>query len=121
MARQGPFRRQRWSTQVTDVRTGQLLEVIEGRDAAAPAAWLATGDPDWLEGIEWACLDPSGSLPSRLRHDTAACHPGRRHRDTFVHLRRKLRLNDMVPMECAALWPRPRTAAMVALWHEDYH
>ena len=36
----------RWPTQIVDARSGQLLEVVEGRDAAAPARWLATRDPD---------------------------------------------------------------------------
>ena len=32
-ARDGPFRRQLWSTQIVDVRRGQLLDVVPGRDS----------------------------------------------------------------------------------------
>lgn len=66
--RQGPRRHQRWSTQLVDARSGQLLDVIEGRDSAAPAAWLASRDPDWLARIQWAVLDLSG--PYRATFDT---------------------------------------------------
>ncbi len=65
---EGPWRTQRWSTQLVDARSGQLLEVVEGRDAAAPAAWLADQDPDWLARIGWAVMDLSG--PYRATFDT---------------------------------------------------
>lgn len=67
-AREGRWRTQRWSTQLVDARQGQLLEVVEGRDSAAPAAWLADQDPTWLAGISWAVLDLSG--PYRATFDT---------------------------------------------------
>jgi transposase len=66
--REGPWRRQRWSTQFVDARGGQLLEVVEGRDSAAPAAWLAERDPLWSARIQWAVLDLSG--PYRALFDT---------------------------------------------------
>ena len=61
MGRVGRFRRQRWSTQVVDIRTGQLLDVIEGRDKTTVCDWFAGRDQDWREGIRWATLDMSGS------------------------------------------------------------
>ncbi len=66
--REGRWRTQRWSTQLVDARTGQLLEVVEGRDSAAPAAWLADQDPAWLAKIRWAVMDLSG--PYRAAFDT---------------------------------------------------
>jgi transposase len=60
-AREGPFRRQRWSTQIVDVRRGQLLDVVAGRDARGPCRWLADRPTGWLAGIEWASLDLSAS------------------------------------------------------------
>lgn len=66
--REGRWRTQRWSTQLTDARTGQLLDVVEGRDAASPAAWLAARDPQWVAQIRWGVLDLSG--PYRLVFDT---------------------------------------------------
>jgi len=57
--RQGPFRRQVWSTQVVDVTRGQLLDVITGRDAATVCEWFAARDQDWCDAIKWATLDLS--------------------------------------------------------------
>jgi transposase len=58
--REGRWRTQRWSTQLIDARTGQLLDLVEGRDSAAPTAWLAARDPEWRDGIRWAVMDLSG-------------------------------------------------------------
>src|SRR4051812_21388384 len=63
-ARDGPFRQQRWSTQIVDVRRGQLLDVVAGRDAAGPCAWLAARPDTWRAGIAWATLDLSASYRS---------------------------------------------------------
>jgi transposase len=60
-ARVGRFRRQRWSTQIVDVRRGQLLDVVPGRDSVEPCRWLAGRDDTWRAGIEWATLDLSAS------------------------------------------------------------
>jgi transposase len=63
-ARDGPFRRQRWSTQIVDVRRGQLLDVVTGRDPVEPCAWLAARPDAWRAGIGWATLDLSNSYRS---------------------------------------------------------
>jgi transposase len=55
------FRTQLWSTQIVDVRRGQLLDVVPGRDSTEPCRWLADHDPSWLAAIEWATLDLSAS------------------------------------------------------------
>jgi hypothetical protein len=60
-ARVGKFRTQLWSTQIVDVRRGQLLDVVPGRDSVEPCRWLAARDPAWLAAIEWATLDLSAS------------------------------------------------------------
>jgi transposase len=60
-ARQGTFRTQRWSTQIVDVRRGQLLDVVPGRDSAEPCRWLAARPDAWRAAIEWATLDLSNS------------------------------------------------------------
>lgn len=39
-ARLGKWRTQHWSTQLVDVRRGQLLDVVPGRNADSPCAWL---------------------------------------------------------------------------------
>jgi transposase len=63
-ARDGPFGRQLWSTQIVDVRRAQLLDVFVGRDAAGPCAWLAAHPDTWRAGIKWATLDLSASYKS---------------------------------------------------------
>lgn len=60
-AKVGPFRRQLWSTQIVDVRRGQLLDVVPGRDSVEPCRWLSGREPGWLGAIEWATLDLSAS------------------------------------------------------------
>lgn len=72
--RDGPWKRQCWSTQIVDARTGQLLDVVEGRDSAAPAAWLAGQGDEWLAKVQWAVMDLSG--PYRATFDTMVPHAG---------------------------------------------
>lgn len=64
--RTGEYRRQDFSTQFVDVRAGQLLDVVPGRSAKAPSAWLAAQDQDWLDQVQWATLDMSGTYRSVL-------------------------------------------------------
>jgi transposase len=64
----GPWRRQLWSTSIVDVRAGRLLDIVPGRRAAEPCAWLADRGQDWLDGIAFATLDLSG--PYRAVFDT---------------------------------------------------
>jgi transposase len=59
--REGRFRIQCWSTQIVDVRCGQLLNVVEGRDSSEPCRWLAARSDEWRAGVEWATLDLSMS------------------------------------------------------------
>ncbi|MCP4087099.1 MAG: transposase [Actinomycetia bacterium] len=49
---------------MVDAPTGQLLDVVEGRTASAPAQWLAGRHPVWLSRIQWAVLDLSGPYRS---------------------------------------------------------
>ena len=66
--RQGRWKRQRWATSIVDVGDGQLLDMVPGRNAAGPCAWLASRGQDWLDGINYAALDLSG--PYRKVFDT---------------------------------------------------
>lgn len=63
-ARVGEFRRQLWSTQIVDVTTGQLLDVVAGRDSVEPCRWFAARPDAWRAAIEWATLDLSSSYRS---------------------------------------------------------
>ena len=60
MVRIGPFHRQHFSTQIVDVRAGQLLDVVPGRGSAEPMAWLAEQTEAFRERIEFGTLDLSG-------------------------------------------------------------
>jgi transposase len=78
-ARQETFRTQRWSTQIVDVRRGQLLDVVPGRDSAEPCRWLAARPDAWRAAIEWATLDLSNSYRAvfdrTLPHATQVADP----------------------------------------------
>jgi transposase len=67
-ARQGRWRRQSWSTSIVDVTAGQLLDVVPGRDAAAPSGWLAARGEEWRSRVRWGVLDLSGAY--RATFDT---------------------------------------------------
>lgn len=67
--RRGRFRTQQWCTSITDICGGRLLDVVPGRDGAAPARWLLARGEQWLAGVKWATLDLSGAYRSCL--DTA--------------------------------------------------
>jgi transposase len=60
-AREGRFRTQCWSTQIVDVRRGQLLDIVPGRDTVEPCRWFAQQSDEWRAGIGWATLDLSAS------------------------------------------------------------
>ena len=67
-ARLGPWRTQAWSTQFVDVRRSQLLDVIPGRNAAGPCAWLAGQGVEWCDQVKFGTLNLS--LPYRKVSDT---------------------------------------------------
>jgi transposase len=59
--RTGAFRRRSWVTSIVDVsRPARLLDVVAGRSAKAPSAWLDAQPKAWRDRIEWAALDLSG-------------------------------------------------------------
>ena len=60
--RVGPYKRRLWSTQL--VGDNQLLDLVQGRDAAPVCLWLAARPAAWREAIEWVTLDLSGSYRS---------------------------------------------------------
>ncbi|NLA35879.1 MAG: transposase, partial [Actinobacteria bacterium] len=41
-------------------RPAQLLDVVEGRTAKAPSAWINSWPQAWRDNICWAALDLSG-------------------------------------------------------------
>jgi transposase len=70
--RAGRWRTQRWCTSIVDVRAGQLLDVVAGRTAAGPSAWLETRPHPWRQAIRFGVLDLSG--PYRKTFDDTLAH-----------------------------------------------
>jgi hypothetical protein len=60
-AKIGNSRTQLRSTEVVNVRRGQLVDVVPGRDSVEPCRWLAARDDAGWTGVEWATLDLSAS------------------------------------------------------------
>ncbi len=47
-----------YATGLVDLGCSRLLDVVEGRTAAAVSDWLAERDAGWLDGVEAVALDP---------------------------------------------------------------
>ena len=60
MVKLGPYHRQHFSTQLVDVRRGQLLDIVPGRSGAGPMAWLAEQGQGFRDRIDYGTLDLSG-------------------------------------------------------------
>ena len=56
----GPVCAKAWAAGLVDVGRGQLLDIVPGRAAQAPAAWLLARPRRWLARVRWAVLDLSG-------------------------------------------------------------
>ena len=72
--RAGPWRTRSWCTSIVDVQRGQLLDLVPGRDAAGPTAWLLAQPEAWRQSIDWGVLDLSGAY--RRAFDVALPHAG---------------------------------------------
>ena len=79
--RQGRWRTQRWCTSIVDVSPGcaQLLDVVPGRYASGPSAWLEARNEQWRDQIRWGVLDLSGpyskTFDDALSHVTQVADP----------------------------------------------
>ncbi len=62
--RVGTYRTPTFSTQLVDVECGQLLDVVEGRRAEEPKAWLENRGEEWLDKVRYATLDLSATYKS---------------------------------------------------------
>ncbi len=72
MWRRGRYRAKHWATSIVDVGRGQLLDIVPGRSADAPARWLLGRPAAWLAAVRWAVLDLSG--PYRSAFGAAVPH-----------------------------------------------
>lgn len=77
--RRGRWRTRQWCTSIVDVSPGQvhLLDVVPGRSAAGPSAWLEAQPPAWRAAIRFGVLDLSGptARPSRTLFPTSPRWP----------------------------------------------
>ena len=72
--RAGRWRTRSWCTSIVDVQRGQLLDIVPGRDAERPIAWLLAQPEAWRDNIDWGVLDLSGAY--RRAFDVALPHAG---------------------------------------------
>jgi transposase len=72
--RAGRWRTQQWCTSIVDVSTGhtQLLDVVPGRSATGPSAWLDARPEVWRDAVRFGVLDLSG--PYRKTFDDSLGH-----------------------------------------------
>ena len=79
--RSGRWRTRQWCTSIVDVGPGQvrLLDVVPGRSAAAPTAWLEARPEAWRAAIRFGVLDLSGpyrkTFEDALGHATQVADP----------------------------------------------
>ena len=72
MGRVGHFKVKVWSTTITDVGNGKLLDIVADKTADAPTRWILAQRQGWREQVSWATLDLSSSY--RVAFDTALPH-----------------------------------------------
>jgi len=51
-----------WMTTFVNLATGQVIGVVDGRDSAAVATWLAARTPTWRDRVEVVAIDPSAAF-----------------------------------------------------------
>jgi len=56
-----------WMTTFVDLATGEVIDVVDGRDAASVATWLAAQPRWWRRRVEVVAIDPSASFRSAVR------------------------------------------------------
>lgn len=131
-----------WMTTLVNLQTGQVIGVVDGRDSAAVATWLAARSSAWREAVEVVAIDPSaafratihGQLPhalvtvdhwhlvrlanlmlTQVRQRVAREHKGRRGTTAdlaWAHRLLLLRAGDR-------LSERARHRLERVLWHDD--
>jgi len=77
--RVGTYRRQEFSSQFVDVRSGQLIDIVPGRSGKEPIKWLEAKDQKWKKKVRYATLDLAGSyravFDKMLPHATQVADP----------------------------------------------
>lgn len=73
LVRRGTFHRQEFSTSISDVEAGQLLDIVAGRSGKKPIEWLENKGQPWRDAVRYATLDMSGPYRAVFR----PAHEGR--------------------------------------------
>lgn len=60
--RGGWMRVEPWMTTFVNLQTGQVIGVVDGRDSAAVATWLAARSDAWRARVEVVAIDPSAAF-----------------------------------------------------------
>lgn len=55
-----------WMTTIVNVRSGQVLGVVDGRDSAAVAGWLTSRSQAWRDRITVVAIDPSAAFKKAI-------------------------------------------------------
>ena len=56
-----------WMITFVDLANGEVLDVVDGRDSAAVAGWLAAQPRWWRRRVEVVAIDPSAAFRSAVR------------------------------------------------------
>ncbi len=57
-----------WMTTMVDLDTGKVIDVVEGRNSAAVAQWLAAQPTWWRRRVKVVAIDPSAPFRAAVRY-----------------------------------------------------
>ncbi|MDQ2850217.1 MAG: ISL3 family transposase [Actinomycetota bacterium] len=57
-----------WMTTLTDLSTGRVIGIVDGRDSAAVQSWLKAQPRWWRHRVRVVAIDPSSSFRAAVRH-----------------------------------------------------
>ena len=122
--KRGKWRTKHWSTSIVDVAAGQLLDVVEGRDAAPAREWLQKRDPAWRAKIRYGTLDMSGPyrkvFTTELKHVKLVADPFHVHKlsiQKMDEVRRRVQ-NETLGHRGRKDDPLYRSRKLLAMAHE---
>lgn len=77
--RRGQWHHQEFTTQLVDVKSSQLLDIVEGRGADEPKLWILSRGEHWRAKVQFGTLDLSSTyrsvFTSVLSHATLIADP----------------------------------------------
>ena len=77
--RRGAYRTKEFTTQLVDVDSAQLLDVVPGRSGKGPKEWIEKKGESWRQGVAVGTLDLSGPyravFADKLPHATLVADP----------------------------------------------